>query len=155
WSRDYPADAVSDYVIDRSGIARTIRGRPWGEHIFGTIAYVPPLRQMVITQFPEHAFLLYETMGLGKQRIRPATSLYDPDARRWHMLTSQTPNLVAAAMAYDPDTHQLIACDGTGSTWIFDPGAQLWTQYHTPDSPMGWHLTLAYDTRRRRILAYG
>lgn len=155
WSRDYQPDAVAHYEVGQDKIARTTTGRPWAEHSFDALDYIPALKRLALTQFPDHAFLFYESRRFDKQQIRPATWLYDPAQKSWEALGGATPNLFAKAMVYDPETNQLVGCDGEGGTWLFDVAARQWARSAATGGPTGWHLSMEYDTHLKRILAYG
>lgn len=150
WSQDYPPDPISSYTRSEEGVLATTFGRPWGEHSFDVVDYVPPLRKMVVVQWPAHAFLFPEHL----RGARPTTWLYDPATKRWQALPAESPNLFAASTVYDPHTQRLVGYGGY-TTSIFDWERAEWLQHKVSGGPRGYHLSMEYDPVLRRVLAFG
>jgi len=148
WSQDYPPDPITTYTRTATGILRTTSGRPWGDHAFDAVDYVPPLRKMAVAQWPEHAFLLKKVL----RGARAATWLYDPDAKRWQVLATSSPKV--GTTVYDPDTRQLVGYDGR-NTYVLSTRSLEWRSYTLAGGPSGYHLSMAYDSVLKKVLAYG
>jgi hypothetical protein len=156
WSQDYEADPIEEYLLPEDGYAVTKAGRPWAMHTFDAWDYDPSVRKLISTSSPQHAHQAFELVrGKGDIRdtMKSATWLYDPDAKQWQIVKTQTPYLFARGQVWDPIGQQLIGHHGD-TTSHYDPLHQQWITYLAP-SVSGWHRKLVFDTFSGQVLSIG
>ena len=156
WSKDYESDSLEEYLLTEEGYAVTTTGRPWAMHTFDAWDYVPDVHKFIVTSSPQHAhqaFELFKDNEKVRDRIKPATWLYDPDTKEWQLVKANTPPLFAQGQVWDPIGRQLVGHQGN-TTSHYDPFHQEWTTYVAP-SVLGWHRKLVFDTFAGKVLSLG
>lgn len=157
-------DTESDMVIlvtnDGETWAYDLDGDAWNRV---TPAVSPPTRDFFAMTYHEAAD---QVIIFGGYPDRSDTWAYDYNTDTWLEL-SLSPRPAGRsypAMTYVPTTGQIVLFGGVrgssetplGDTWIFDLGANTWTEV-TPDvapSPRGWH-AIAYDYGTGNVVLFG
>jgi hypothetical protein len=157
WSRDYEADPIADYILTPDNHSITNSGRPWAMHTFDSLDYDPVTRKLILVGSANHAYKIFadfQKRGLFiKDRIRPATWLYDPDTKTWELVRTNSPSLFAYGLVWDPLGQQFIGHNGL-STFHYNSARKQWQSYKAA-TVKGYHRKMVFDTYAGRVLTLG
>jgi hypothetical protein len=125
-------------------------------HTFDSWDYNPVNRKLMAVGSPDHTHRMRSDFckeGLRRSRIKSATWFYDPDARTWELVKTNSPRLFAYALLWDPVGKQFIGHNGV-AIYHYNTMNKKWLTYKAA-SVKGWHRKLVFDTYAGRVLTLG
>lgn len=153
WTQSYPEDAPAAYRY-LEGRKTTTSGHPWAMHSFAMNAWAAGSGRLVMGAWQMH----YGLESLPHVKIPPDAPeswwQYDPAGRAWTPVP-RGPDLGLGHICYVPSLGRVIGFSGDNvPVTFYDPEKQTFQQFKgfRGNSPDGYTLRSAYDSRRERVL---